>query len=73
MEDHVEPTVPEQPTPPTPSEWYGIWRKAIGDPSDEAYHEIARRADTKTAYIWLAIAYFAISVLSFGMVGAYLK
>jgi len=70
MEENVEPVVPGQATPPTPAEWFDIWIKAISSPNEYTYQEIARRADVKTAVIWLAIAYMIVSIFSLAMVGA---
>lgn len=69
MEEHIGPALPEQPPPPSLSEWSGIWFQAVTKPSEETYIEIARRADVKTAYIWLAISYLISNMVSLLIIG----
>jgi hypothetical protein len=69
MELNIDLTAPEQPSPPTPSEWFDIWIKAVTNPNVDTYQEIARRADVKTAYIWLGIAYLISSLISMVIYG----
>ncbi len=81
MEENVGPASSEQSSPPPPSEWFGIWLQAVTRPNERTYVEIARRADIKTAYLWLVLAFLipnmvnvlfsGVFILAIGLLGGF--